>query len=99
LYRYFVSQSSEFCHHNTLYCFSTSVYCCKHILVFRYNSVRKLLDTLTYYLSIYVCFFRVVFSLQVFVPKSFMLSNVFHACYMFDRITGVLALNDTVSVP
>jgi hypothetical protein len=27
LYRYFVSQSSEFCHHNSLCCFSTSVYC------------------------------------------------------------------------
>jgi hypothetical protein len=31
LYRYFVSQSSEFCCHNTLCCFSTSV-CC----LFRY---------------------------------------------------------------
>jgi hypothetical protein len=28
LYRYFVSQSSEFCRHNSLCCFSTSVYCC-----------------------------------------------------------------------
>jgi len=35
LYRYFVSQSSEFCRHKTLCCFSTSVYCCKHI--FRYR--------------------------------------------------------------
>jgi hypothetical protein len=35
LYHYFVSQSSEFCHHNPLCCFSTSVYCCK--LVFRYR--------------------------------------------------------------
>jgi len=26
LYRYFVSQSSEFCRHNPLCCFSTSVY-------------------------------------------------------------------------
>jgi hypothetical protein len=33
-YRYFVSQSSEFCHHNPLCCFSTSVcYCC----LFRYR--------------------------------------------------------------
>jgi hypothetical protein len=31
LYRYFVSQSSEFCRHNPLCCFSTSVYCCKRI--------------------------------------------------------------------
>jgi hypothetical protein len=28
LYRYSVSQSSEFCRHNPLCCFSTSVYCC-----------------------------------------------------------------------
>jgi hypothetical protein len=43
LYRYFMSRSSEFCRHNPLCCFSTSVYCCKHI--FKYDSVRKLLDT------------------------------------------------------
>jgi len=35
LYRYFVSQSSEFCRHNPLCYFSTSVYCCKRI--FRYE--------------------------------------------------------------
>jgi hypothetical protein len=35
LYRYFVRQSSEFCCHNPLCYFSTSVYCCKHI--FRYR--------------------------------------------------------------
>jgi hypothetical protein len=29
LYRYFVSQSSEFCRHNPLCSFSASVYCCK----------------------------------------------------------------------
>jgi hypothetical protein len=35
LCRYFVTQSSEFCRHNHLCCFSTSVYCCKRI--FRYR--------------------------------------------------------------
>jgi hypothetical protein len=35
LYRYFVSQSSDFCRHNPLCCFSTSVYYCKRI--FRYR--------------------------------------------------------------
>jgi hypothetical protein len=36
LYRYYsVSQSSEFCRHKALCCFSTSVYCCKR--VFRYR--------------------------------------------------------------
>jgi hypothetical protein len=53
LYRYFVSQSSEFFRHNPLCCFSTSVYCycccCRHRRLFRYDSVRKLLDTLSYF--------------------------------------------------
>jgi hypothetical protein len=44
LYRYFVSESSEFCRHNPLCCFSTSVYCCYFVV----DSVRKLLDTLSY---------------------------------------------------
>jgi hypothetical protein len=35
LYRYFVSQSSEFCRHSPMCCFSTSVYCCKRL--FRYR--------------------------------------------------------------
>jgi hypothetical protein len=35
LYRYFMSQYSEFCRHNPLCCFLTSVYCCK--CVFRYR--------------------------------------------------------------
>jgi hypothetical protein len=35
LYRYFVSQSSEFYRHNPLYCFWKIVYCCKR--VFRYR--------------------------------------------------------------
>jgi hypothetical protein len=36
LYRYFVSQSSEFCSHNPLCCFLTSVYCC-YCCLFRYG--------------------------------------------------------------
>jgi hypothetical protein len=44
LYRYFMCQSSEFCRHNPLCCFSTSVCCC----LFRYDSVRKLLDIYSY---------------------------------------------------
>jgi hypothetical protein len=34
LYCYFVSQSIEFCRHNPLCCFSTSVYFCKRILLY-----------------------------------------------------------------
>jgi hypothetical protein len=45
LYHYFVSQSSEFCHHNPLCCFWTSVSCC---CLFHYVSVWKLLDTSSY---------------------------------------------------
>jgi hypothetical protein len=49
LYRSFVSQSSEFCRHNLLCSFSTSVYCCKHI--FRYRlSPETFGYTLVYYL-------------------------------------------------
>jgi hypothetical protein len=37
LYHYFVSQSSEFCCHSLLCCFSTSVYCCKRIFRYQLN--------------------------------------------------------------
>jgi len=37
LYRYFVSQSSEFCRHNPFCCFSTSVYCCCCCFLIRYR--------------------------------------------------------------
>jgi hypothetical protein len=37
LYRYFVSQSGEFCRHNHLCCFSTWVYCCCCCCLFRYR--------------------------------------------------------------
>jgi hypothetical protein len=37
LYRYFMSQSSEFCRHNPLCCFSMSVYCCRHIFHYRFS--------------------------------------------------------------
>jgi hypothetical protein len=46
LHRYFVSQSSQFYGHNPSCCFSTSVYCSSRL--FRYDSVRKLLDTPSY---------------------------------------------------
>jgi hypothetical protein len=36
LYGYFVSQSSEFCRHNALCCFSMSVYCCKRTFLYRF---------------------------------------------------------------
>jgi len=35
LYRYYVSQSSEFCRHDPLCCFPTSVYCYKRIFHYR----------------------------------------------------------------
>jgi hypothetical protein len=38
LYRYLVSQSSEFCRHKPLCCFSTRVYCCKCIFRYRLSS-------------------------------------------------------------
>jgi hypothetical protein len=41
-----MSQYSEFCRHNPSCCFSTTVYCFKR--TFRYDLVRKLLDTPSY---------------------------------------------------
>jgi hypothetical protein len=38
LYRYFMSQSSEFCRHNPLCCFSMNVYCCKRIFRYRLSA-------------------------------------------------------------
>jgi hypothetical protein len=35
LHRHFVSQSSEFCRHNPMCRFSTSVYFCEHIFIYR----------------------------------------------------------------
>jgi hypothetical protein len=35
LYHYFMSQSSEFCHHNRLCCFSMSVCCCCCLFYYR----------------------------------------------------------------
>jgi len=46
IYRYFVSQSSQFCRHYPLCCFSTSVYVLS--VYFVIDSVRKLLSTPTY---------------------------------------------------
>jgi len=45
LYRYFVSQSSEFCHRNPLCCFSTSIFFVAYFVI---DSVRKLSDALSY---------------------------------------------------
>jgi len=39
LYRYFVSQSSEFCHHNPLCCFPTNSTECK--CIFRYGLIPE----------------------------------------------------------
>jgi len=45
-YRYFVSQSSEFCRHNPLYCFSTSN--TKGKRIFSYRLGPETLDTPSY---------------------------------------------------
>jgi hypothetical protein len=53
LYPYCVSQSSEFCRHNPLCCFSTSGCCCC-CCWFRYDSVRKLLDTPSHVATVFI---------------------------------------------
>jgi len=52
LYRYFLSQSSEFCSHNPLSCFLTSVCCCKRI--FHYRLISETLDTPSYESPIFI---------------------------------------------
>jgi len=49
LYRCFVSQCSEFCRHNPLCCFSTSVY--YYCYYFVIDSVRKRSETPSYTFS------------------------------------------------
>jgi hypothetical protein len=66
LYRYFVSQSSEFGHHNLLCCFSTSN--SKGRRIFHYDSVRKLVDTPSYvfiYVCMYVCMYVCIMNVCV----------------------------------
>jgi len=61
LCRYFVSQSSEFCRHNPFCCFSTSVYCCKHI--FRYRlSPETFGYTLVYVCSLWLRIYAHIFA-------------------------------------
>jgi hypothetical protein len=50
LYCYFVSQSSEFCCHNPLCCFSTSVYFC----LFRYRASPEIFGYTFIYIYIYI---------------------------------------------
>jgi hypothetical protein len=67
LYRYFVSQSSEFCCHNHLCCFSTSVYFCR--CLFRY---RLSPETFGYTLVVFffLCGQPVQGALRVFFHES-----------------------------
>jgi hypothetical protein len=59
MYRYFVSQSSELCCHNSSCCFSVSV-CCKHIFRYRLSP-----ETFGYTLVIKILKFRDAFDIKV----------------------------------
>jgi len=50
LYRYFLSQYSEFCRHNPLCFFSTSVYFCKHISRYRLSPETSAYTLVLFYL-------------------------------------------------
>jgi len=63
LYRYFMSQSSEFCRHNPLCCFSTSVYCYwfryrhspetfGYTLVYKFETVIFMLDSFSFHRNV-----------------------------------------------
>jgi hypothetical protein len=58
LYRYFVSQSSEYWRHKPFRCFSTSVYCCKRIFCYRL-SPETFGYTLVYMFTVYKCIYKV----------------------------------------
>jgi hypothetical protein len=58
---------SLFCHHNPLCCFSTTVYCCK--CIFRYDLVRKILDTPSYYSYVYTDF--LVLFTEIYLRREF----------------------------
>jgi len=84
-----VSQSSEFCRHNTFCCFWTSVCCCKGI--FRYDSVRKLLDTPSYSASL-TCLARVYRSRGCSVPLTCLVRGWrYHGskCFEFSVVTTI----------
>jgi len=86
LYRYFVSQSSEFCRHNPLCCFSTNVYYC---CLFRYRLNPETFGHVVTYshegalLKIQVwCFYCYVFALQLNFERKI---SVFHVVRIFHK--------------
>jgi hypothetical protein len=92
LYRYFVSQSSEFCFHNPLCCFLMRVYCCCFFFFFVIDSVQKLLVTPLYPLYyfkgisvLYVCDDHLFWfkSTPFIVPISMADKQVYNIDYMF----------------
>jgi len=73
LYRYFVSQSSEFCRHNPFCCFSTSVYCCCYFVMTQSRN---------FWIYPRICslfVFQWSFSTGIF-PSKF--NTFYHTCYM-----------------
>jgi hypothetical protein len=110
LYHYFVSQSSEFCRHNPLCCFSTSVYCCYCYFVI--DSVRKLLNTLSQSLSQEItafygtCFHKSpplvpilkptdpVYTLPYYFPVSSILCNTFASMPRSSKLSRPFSFSD-----
>jgi hypothetical protein len=86
LYHCFVSQSSEFCRHNPLCCFSANVYCC---CLFRYRlnpeNFGYTLVFMVWCLSIRIYFqctqFRERFIFQVFWGPPSLLSKGYQALF------------------
>jgi hypothetical protein len=88
---YFLSQSSEFCRHNPLCCFSTSIYCCTHIFHYRISP-----DTFGYTLvSIHITFwslrpyqsFLFVCHVAFHLPTCFLLKACGYKCIHHSVIT------------
>jgi hypothetical protein len=81
LYRYFVTQSSEFCRHNPLCCFSTSVFCC---CLFRYRLSPETFGYTFVWLSVFllllniVCFSLLSLSLFAKLDKNYHHLRIFN---------------------
>jgi hypothetical protein len=81
LYHYFVSWSSEFCHHNTLCCFSTSVHCCKHIFCYWLSPLTFGYTLICVHMHCVEAFTEIVFSSWIQHTCRYMVQTSMHLLY------------------
>jgi hypothetical protein len=91
-YRYSVNQSSEFCRHNLLCCFLTSVYCCTP--TFRYQlSLETFGYTLIYPYGIYYMInLNTLIRVGMRAIQKFISSAELHICASYNRAWNIILL-------